>query len=124
MKVQGCQPYAPAAFIPRKYSWYSFQLEADSTPGPLCGRKDYVNEKFQLGIEPATFWFVAQCLNHCATACPRYHHQSSRKLKHLCRTTLKLHCYSVFVYHILTFTYTVCCLNLYRKTCKVSKLKF
>jgi hypothetical protein len=22
------------------------------------------------GIEPATFWFVAQCLNHCATACP------------------------------------------------------
>jgi hypothetical protein len=22
------------------------------------------------GIEPATFWFVAQCLNHYATACP------------------------------------------------------
>jgi hypothetical protein len=22
-----------------------------------------------LGIDPATFWFVAQCLNHCATAC-------------------------------------------------------
>jgi hypothetical protein len=22
------------------------------------------------GIDPATFWFVAQCLNHCATACP------------------------------------------------------
>jgi hypothetical protein len=27
-----CQPYAPAAFTPRKYSWYSFLLE--STPGP------------------------------------------------------------------------------------------
>jgi hypothetical protein len=32
---------------PRKYSWYSFLLEAESTPGPQCGRKDYVNEKFQ-----------------------------------------------------------------------------
>ena len=28
------QPYAPAAFTPRKYSWYSFLLEAESTPGP------------------------------------------------------------------------------------------
>jgi len=24
----------------RKYSWYSFLLEAESTPGPQCGRKD------------------------------------------------------------------------------------
>ena len=32
--VVGCQPYAPAAFTPRKYSWYSFLLEAESTPGP------------------------------------------------------------------------------------------
>jgi len=29
-----CQPYAPAAFTPRKSSWYSFLLEAESTPGP------------------------------------------------------------------------------------------
>ena len=36
-----------AAFNPRKYSWYSFLLEAESTPGPQCGRKDYVYEKFQ-----------------------------------------------------------------------------
>jgi hypothetical protein len=33
-KWQGCQPYAPAAFTPRKYSWYSFLLEAESPPGP------------------------------------------------------------------------------------------
>jgi hypothetical protein len=26
--------YAPAAFTPRKYTWYSFLLEAESTPGP------------------------------------------------------------------------------------------
>ena len=43
----GCQPYAPAAFTPRKYSWYSFLLETESTPGPQCDLKDYVNEKFQ-----------------------------------------------------------------------------
>jgi hypothetical protein len=34
---------------PRKYSWHSFLLDAVSTPGPQCGRWDYVNEKFQLG---------------------------------------------------------------------------
>ena len=32
--VTGCQPYAPAAFTPIKHSWYSFLLEAESTPGP------------------------------------------------------------------------------------------
>jgi hypothetical protein len=30
----GCQPYAPASFTPRKYTWYLFLLEAESTPGP------------------------------------------------------------------------------------------
>jgi hypothetical protein len=30
---QGCQPYAPVAFAPSKYSWYSFLLEAESKPG-------------------------------------------------------------------------------------------
>ena len=38
----GCQPHAPAAFTPRKYSWYSFSLEAESTPGPWYGRKEYI----------------------------------------------------------------------------------
>jgi hypothetical protein len=27
---------------PRKDSWYSFLLEAESTPGPQCDRNDYV----------------------------------------------------------------------------------
>jgi len=30
----GCQPYTPAAFTHKKHSWYSFLLEAESTPGP------------------------------------------------------------------------------------------
>jgi len=32
---------------PEKYTWYSFLLEAELTPGPYCDRKDYVTEKFQ-----------------------------------------------------------------------------
>jgi hypothetical protein len=30
---QGCQAYAPDAFYPQEDSWYSFLLEAESTPG-------------------------------------------------------------------------------------------
>jgi hypothetical protein len=29
---------------PRKYSWYSFLLEAELTPGPECSQKDDVKE--------------------------------------------------------------------------------
>jgi len=34
MKVVRLSAHAPATFTPRKYSWYSFLLEAESTPGP------------------------------------------------------------------------------------------
>ena len=71
--VVGCQPYAPATFIPSKYSWYSFLLEAESTPGSQCDRKDFVSMKNRptpAGIEPATFRFEAQHLNYFATAAP------------------------------------------------------
>jgi len=40
-----CQPYAPAAFNPRKRSWYSFLLHAESTPGPDCDRKNFMSMK-------------------------------------------------------------------------------
>ena len=42
-RLWGCQPHPPVAFTP--CSWYSFPLEAESTPGPWYGRKEYVNEK-------------------------------------------------------------------------------
>jgi len=76
MMVVGCQPYAPATFTPRKYSWYSFLSEVESTPGPQCDRKDFRSMKNSLTpdeIETATFRFVAQHLSHCATAVPVQH---------------------------------------------------
>ena len=39
----------------RKYSWYSFLLEAESNPGSWCELKDYVNEKFCQHYVQATF---------------------------------------------------------------------
>ena len=41
------RPPLPSPPASGKYSWYSFLLEAESTPGPQCGRKDYVNENFR-----------------------------------------------------------------------------
>ena len=61
---EGVKPYAPAVFTPpRKYSLHSFLLDSESTPGPLCGREDYVNENFPLTpseIETATCRLVTQ----------------------------------------------------------------
>jgi hypothetical protein len=37
---KGCQPFAPAAFNPRRYPWYLFLLQAQSTPGLKCGWKE------------------------------------------------------------------------------------
>ena len=41
----GCQRHSPAAFTPRRCSWYSFSLGAESTPGPWSGRKEYVTKR-------------------------------------------------------------------------------
>jgi hypothetical protein len=43
--------YAPTAFTSREDLWYSFMLEAESTSGPECGRKDLVNDKSPNPIE-------------------------------------------------------------------------
>jgi hypothetical protein len=57
-KWKGSQLFASSSFTHRKYSWYSFLLDTELNPGPLCGRAAYVNE-----IEAATFRLLAQRLN-------------------------------------------------------------
>ena len=54
----------PAAFTHRKYFWYSFLLEADSTPGPYCDRKDLMSMKNSNGIS----WYRTSYLTICSTA--------------------------------------------------------
>ena len=61
--------------LPKKYSWYSFLLEAESTPGPQCSRKVYVNEKFQRPhqeLNPCPSISQHSASTNCATACPRH----------------------------------------------------
>ena len=55
---------------PRKYPWYSFLLEAESTPGPQCGRKDYFNEKVQWHCRESNPRSTS--INY-AIACPQNH---------------------------------------------------
>jgi hypothetical protein len=56
------RPMHRPSLPPRKYSWYLCLLEAEYTRWPQCGRKSYVNKKFELH-----YWesnrLVEQCLN-------------------------------------------------------------
>ena len=63
----GCKfvkPYAPAAFTLKKYSWYSFLLEAASTPGPQCDRKYFISMK----NSSDTSWDRTSEIHICSTA--------------------------------------------------------
>jgi hypothetical protein len=61
------------SLTPRKHSWYSFLLETESTPGPYCGRKDYVNERFQWHYRESNLrpsGLERSASTNCATAYP------------------------------------------------------
>jgi hypothetical protein len=74
-RVVGRQPYAPAAFTPRRNPWYSL-LEAESTPMHMV--PSGATEKIPsdtTGIDPETFRLVAQYLTHYATPRPPQSYQ-------------------------------------------------
>ena len=84
-------------FYPRKCSWYSFLLEAESTPRAIMRLEGLCQWKIPVtpsGIEPATFWFVAQHFNHCATA----------KLLYLCEYTADMQKRFSSTHHNLQFS--------------------
>jgi hypothetical protein len=83
---QGCQPNASAAFTPRKYSWYSFMLEAD--PRAIV-RPEGCRWKIPTPsrINPAAFGFVAQA---STVAPPRAPCQTQHQLKFLTFTAVSV----------------------------------
>ena len=98
----GCQPHTPAAFTPRKCSWYSFSLGVESTPGPWYGRKEYITEKpvKPTGIDPGTFPLVPQRLNYYATPGPHIilYHSLSYHVYHIIYHII----YYIVSYHIIS----------------------
>ena len=62
MKTVRLSALRTGRLYPKKYSWYSFVLEAGSTSRPE-GWSWWKIPMTPSGIEPATFRLVAQCLN-------------------------------------------------------------
>jgi hypothetical protein len=60
------RPHLPLVNIP---GTHLSQPQGYSAAGRLCQRKIPMTPS---GIDPTTFRFVAQCLNHCSTTCKGY----------------------------------------------------
>jgi hypothetical protein len=79
MKVARLSALRTGRLYPHETFLVLILLEAESTPGPLCDRRDcQLKNPTPSGIEPATFRFVAQCLNQYATTRPL--NNTNRKL--------------------------------------------
>jgi hypothetical protein len=69
-----CNGHLSAPTLRRRCPWYSFLLEAESIPEE--GSSQWKIPMTPLGIEPATFWFVAQCLNQLRRRVPYKYHDN------------------------------------------------
>jgi len=109
---------------PRKYSWYSFQLEAESTPGPYCSREGLCQWKIPItpsGIEPMTFRFVVQCLKKLCHCVPPLLLEGCTNPRQLVTWATELCSAALNIYSTIITIYISWHKNVYQITCTKQK---
>jgi hypothetical protein len=89
MQVVRLSALLTGRLYPRKDSWYSFMLEAESTRRATMRPEKLRHWKIPVtpsGIELPTFLFVAQCLNQLRHLVPHPHKESSNSIFQLSDT--------------------------------------